>query len=196
VPLTQAGAFQEFKVYDDTRRPPDWTSLVGRTQCAVFLKEVQTANPLATDGSEINHLRDCTFLRFDCLADARAFCEAQVQRHPLMCCEIFDSDGKAKPPMLVIMHANAARKDELSPAWVKRRQMAAIASLVLAPALFIIDWRSEYELLWPSIVAVNLFLLGLRLLYWNSASVERRKRQAQRIEAHLQREKAAAGNHQ
>jgi hypothetical protein len=132
VPLTQAGAFQEFKVYDDTRRPPDWTSLVGRTQCAVFLKEVQTANPLATDGSEINHLRDCTFLRFDCLADARAFCEAQVQRHPLMCCEIFDSDGKAKPPMLVIMHANAARKDELSPAWVKRRQMAAIASLVLA----------------------------------------------------------------
>ena len=188
VPLPQPGAFQEFKVYDDTRRPPDWTSLVRPTQCAVFLKDVQTANPLAADGSEINHLRDCTFLRFDRLQDARAFCEAQVQRYPLMCCDIFDSDGKAKPPMLVIMHPDAARMDELSPVWVKRRKIAAIASLVAATALFIADWRSEYELLWPSIVAVNLFLVGLRLLYWNTASAERRKRQAQRIEEHLQRE--------
>ena len=189
VPLPQPGAFQECKLYDDTRRPPDWTTLVGPTQCAVFLKDVRTANPLATDGSEINRLRDCTFLRFDRLQDARAFCEAQVQLHPLMCCDIFDSDGKAKPPMLVIMHPNSAQKDELSPAWVKRRKIAAIASLVAAPALFIADWRSEYELLWPSIAAVNLFLLGLRLLYWNTASSERRKRQAKRIEEHLQREK-------
>jgi hypothetical protein len=190
----QEGVLRVFKVYDDTRRPSDWTSLVGPTQCAVFLKDVQTANPLATDGSEINHLRDCTFLRFNRLADARAFCEAQVQRYPIMCCEIFDSDGKAKPPMLVIMHPNAARKDELSPAWVKRRKIAAIVSLLAAPALFIADWRSEYEMLWPSIVAVNLFLLGLRLLYWNTASSERRKRQANRIEEHLQREKQPQGN--
>jgi hypothetical protein len=86
------------------------------------------------------------------------------------------------------MHPDAARMDELSPVWVKRRKIAAIASLVAATALFIADWRSEYELLWPSIVAVNLFLVGLRLLYWNTASAERRKRQAQRIEEHLQRE--------
>ena len=145
----QHGTFREFKVYDKTRLPADWTSLVGPTQCAAFLKDVKTANPMATDGSEIAHLRDCRFLLFDHLEEARTFREAEVQRYPFMCCEIFDAEGKAKPPLLVIMHPAAARKDELSPTWVKRRKVVAIASLVAAAVLFFADWRSEYELLWP-----------------------------------------------
>jgi hypothetical protein len=185
----QQGAFREFKVYDNTRQPADWTSLVGHSQCAAFLKDVTTANPLATDGSEIAHLDDCRFLLFDHLEEARAFCEAQVQQYPFMCCEIFDAAGKAKPPLLIVMHPTAARRDELSPTWVKRRKVAAIASLVAAGVLFVADWRSEYELLWPSLLAVNLLPLGLRLLYWNSASSERSRTQARRIEEHLQREK-------
>jgi len=185
----QQSALREFKVYDETRRPSDWTSLVGPTQCAVFPKDLKTANPLTTDGREIDHLRDCIFLLFDRLDEARTFCEAQVQKHPFMCCEIFDADGKAKPPMLVIMHPAAARKDELSLRSVKRRKVIAIASLVAAPVLFIADWRSEYELLWPSLLAVNLLPLGLRLLYWNTASAERSRRQATRVAEHLQREK-------
>jgi hypothetical protein len=188
VPIQQ-GAFREFRVYDKTRQPADWTSLVGPTQCAVFLKDVKTANPLATDGSEIAHLGDCRFLLFDHLEQARAFCDAQVQRYPFMCCEIFDASGKAKPPLLVIMHPTAARMDELSPTWVKRRKVIAIASLISAGVLFVADWRSEYELLWPSLLAVNLLPLGLRLLYWNTASAERSRTQAKRLEAHLQREK-------
>ena len=187
-PIKQ-GRFREFKVYDKTRQPADWTSLVGPTQCAAFLKDVKTANPLATDGSEIAHLRDCRFLLFDHLEEARAFCEVQVQRYPFMRCDIFDADGKAKPPLLVIMHPTAARKDELSATWVKRRKIAAIVSLVAAGVLFFADWRSEYELLWPSLLAVNLLPLGLRLLYWNTASAERSRTQAKRLEEHLQREK-------
>ena len=189
-PIRQ-GTFREFKVYDKTRQPADWTSLVGPTQCAAFLKDVKTANPLATDGSEIAHLRDCRFLLFDHLEEARAFCEAQVQRYPFMCCEIFDAEGKAKAPLLIIMHPTAARKDELSATWVKRRKVIAIASLVAAGGLFVADWRSEYELLWPSLLAVNLIPFGLRLLYWNTASAERRRTQAKRLEEHLQREKEA-----
>ena len=185
----QQGVFREFKVYDKTRQPADWTSLVGPTQCAAFLKDVKTANPLATDGSEITHLGDCRFLLFDHLEEARAFCEAQVQRYPFMCCEIFDAEGKAKPPLLAIMHPSAARKNELSPTWVKRRKVIAIASLVAAGVLFVADWRSEYELLWPSLLAVNLLPLGLRLLYWNTASAERSRTQAKRLAEHLQREK-------
>jgi hypothetical protein len=188
VPIEQ-GAFREFKVYDETRQPADWTSLVGPTQCAAFVKDVKTANPLGIDGSEIDHLRDCRFLLFDHLAEARAFCEAQVQRYPFMCCEIFDAEGKAKPPLLVIMHPTAARKDELSATSVKRRKVIAIASLIAAVVLFVADWRSEYELLWPSLLAVNLLPLGLRLLYWNTARAERSRREAKRLEEHLEREK-------
>jgi hypothetical protein len=189
VASTQQEAYREFKVYDETRQPADWSSLVGPTQCAAFLKDVKTANPLATDGSEIDHLRDCRFLLFDHLEEARAFCEAQVQRYPFMCCEIFDAEGKAKPPLLVIRHPSAARKDELSATWVKRRKVVAIASLVAAGGLFVADWQSEYELLWPSLLAVNLLPFGLRLLYWNTASAERNRTQAKRLEEHLQHEK-------
>jgi hypothetical protein len=185
----EPGTYREFKVYDDTRHPPEWTSLVGPTQCAVFLKDVKTANPLALDGSEIEHIRDCTFLVFEWLDDARRFCEAQVQRFPFMCCDIFDADGKAKPPMLVIMHPDAAKKDELSPSSVKWRKNVAIASLIASAGLFGADWRSEFELTWPSILAVNLFLLGLRFLYWNTASSDRRRSQAKRLAEHLRRER-------
>jgi len=194
VATIQQNTFREFKVYDKTRQPAEWTSLVGPTQCAVFLKDLETANPLATDGSAIGHLSNCRFLLFDHLAEARDYCEAQVQRYPSMCCEIFDAQGKAKPPLLVIINANAARKDELGPTWVKRRKVMAIASLVAALTLFIADWRSEFELLWPSLLAVNLLPLGLRLLYWNSAGAKRKLAQAQRLEEHLQRERDSPGN--
>jgi len=179
---------REFKIYDDSR-PSDWTSLLGPSQCAVFLKDVKTANPRAVDGSEVDHIRDCTFFLFDHLDDARAFCESQVQKFPYMCCDIFDSAGKAKPPLLVIMHPSAAAKDELSPSSVKRRKWIAIASLFASAVLFAADWHSEFELLWPSILAVNLFPLGLRLLYWNTASSERAGTSAKRVAEHLRRER-------
>ena len=185
---TEQNAVREFKVYDSARKPAEWTSLVGPAQCAVFLKDVKTANPLAIDGSEVGKVRDCRFLLFDHLEEARAFCEAQVQKYPFMCCEVFDSRGKAKPPLLVIMHATAARNDELSPTWVRRRKVLAVASLVAAPALFITDLHFEFELLWPSLLAVNLLPLGLRLLYWNTASAKRRQTQAKRVEEHLEKE--------
>jgi len=185
----ESGTYREFKVYDDTRHPPEWTSLVGPAQCAVFLKDVKTANPLALDGREIEHNRDCAFFLFDRLDDARKFCAAQVEHFPFMCCDIFDADGKAKPPMLVIMHPDAAKMDELSPSSVKWRKNVAIGSLVASAGLFAADWRSEFELTWPSILAVNLFLLGLRFLYWNTASSERRRTQAKRVAEHLRRER-------
>ena len=72
---------------------------------------------------------------------------------------------------------------------MKRPKVVAIASLVAAVVLFVGDWRSEYELLWPSLLAVNLLPLGLRLLYWNTASAERSRTQAKRLEEHLQRER-------
>ena len=181
--------YGEFKVYDDARRPPEWTALVGPAQCAVFLKDVKTANPLALDGTEVEHIRDCTFFLFDRLDEARSFCEAQVRRYPQMCCDVFDADGKAKPPMLVIMHPDSAKKDELSPSSVKWRKNVAIASLVASAGLFAADWHSEFELTWPSILAVNLFLLGLRFLYWNTVSGERRRTQAKRVTEHLRRER-------
>jgi hypothetical protein len=185
---SQPGLLREFKVYDTTRPSPDWMSLVRPTQCAVFFKDVQTAAPLSHDGVAFDRMVDCTFLLFDRLDDARRFCEAQTKEHPWMCCEVFDWEGKAKPPLLVVIDPSVAEKDELSASWVRRRAILAIVLFVCAIPLFVWDWKSEGSLILPTVVGMNMIFLGLRFLYWNTARNERAREQGRRREEHLRRE--------
>jgi hypothetical protein len=186
---SQSAPFQEFKVYDQTRQGRDWMSLVGPTQCTVFFKDFETAAPLTRDGVAFAKLTDCTFLLFDRLEDARRFCEQQVLQNPALCCEIFDCRGKVKAPMLVVINPDVAEKDELSESWVRRRKIVAIASFLCAIPLFVWDWQSDGVLILPTVVGINLILLGARLLFWNSAGRKRIQEQARSLESHLLREK-------
>lgn len=190
---SQSGAFREFKVYDKTRQGRDWTSLVGPTQCAVFFKDFQTAAPLSRDGTALEKMTDCTFLVFDRFEDARRFCETQVKQHTSMCCEVFDSDGKAKAPLLVVVNPSLAEKDELSASSVRRRKLIAIAAFVCAIPLLVWDWATGSYLILPTVVGVNLIVLGLRLLYWNSAQSDRSQEQARRLKNHLRHEEESGG---
>jgi hypothetical protein len=190
VSSSQHGLFREFKVYDKTRPSQDWMSLVGVTQCAVFFKDVQTAAPLSHDGIALDRLTDCTFLVFDRLDDARRFCEAQSKEHPWMCCEVFDWEGKAKPPLLVVIDPSVAEKDELSRSRVRRRTILAIILFVCAIPLFVWDWKSDGSLILPTVVGINMIFLGLRFLYWNTARNERAREQVRRLEEHLRREES------
>jgi hypothetical protein len=189
----QPGAFREFKVYDKTRQGLDWMSLLTPAQCAVFFKDFQTSAPVSRDGVAYDRMTDCTFLVFDWLEDARRFCEAQVQEHPSMCCEVFDFEGKAKPPLLVIVNPSVAEKDELSASWVRRRKIIAIASFLGAIPLLVWDWRTGSYLIVPTVVGINLIVFGLRLLYWNTARSDRAQEQSHRLESHRRREAESGG---
>lgn len=187
---SQLGLFREFKVYDKTRPSRDWMSLVGATQCAVFFKDVQTAAPLSHDGIAFDRPGDCTFLVFDRLDDARRFCEARSKEHPWMCCEVFNWEGKAKPPLLVVIDPSVAEKDELSRSRVRRRTILSIVLFLCAIPLFVWDWKSDGSLILPTVVGINMIFLGLRFLYWNSARNERAREQVRRLEEHLRREES------
>ena len=142
VPSRQSPSVQEFKVYDDTRQPRDWNALLTPAQCAVFFKHIQNSYPLSPDGVAIPRFKDCTFVRFDSVEEARQFCEGKVQQFPYMCCEVFDCNGKAKPPLVVVVHPSASEEDELSDTWVRRRKIIAIACFIGALPLFVWDWRA------------------------------------------------------
>jgi hypothetical protein len=193
VSSSPSGAFREFKVYDNARQGRDWMSLVGPTQCAVFFKDFRTAVPLSRDGAAFDKMTDCTFLIFDQFEDARHFCEAQVKQYTSMCCEVYDSDGKAKPPLLVVVNSSLAEKDELSASWVRRRKIMAIGSFGCAIPLLVWDWTTGSYLILPTVVGINLIVLGLRLLYWNTARSDRSKEQARRLKNHLRREQESGG---
>lgn len=184
-----SSGFRELKVYDKARVSPDWTSAVSPTQCAVFFKDFETAAPLSSDGHPISKMTDCTILVFDRLDEARRFCETSVAEHPSMCCEIFDFKGRARPPLLTIVHPSKAEKDELSPTWMHRRKVMAVLGFLAAVVLFVWDWRADWDLILPTVIAVNLTLFGLRLLYWNTARASRDLEQTRHLEDHLRREK-------
>jgi hypothetical protein len=186
---SHSGGFREFKVYDKARASPDWTSVVSPAQCAVFFKDFETAAPVSHDGAPISRMTDCTVLVFDRLDEARRFCETRVAQHRSLCCEIFDCEGKAKPPLLTVVHPSMVEKDELSATWWRRRRVMAIVCFLAAVPLFVWDSRADWYLILPSLIAFNLIFLGLRLLYWNTARKSRDREQARHFEEHLRREK-------
>jgi hypothetical protein len=189
VPSNQDSTGREIKVYDNTRQPRDWNALLTPSQCAVFFKRIDSQVPLSSDGTPLHRFRDCTFLLFDSLEDARRLCEAKVQQYPHMCCEIYDSKGKALPPILVVEHPSVTEKDELSAASVRKRRTIAVLLFLAALPLFWWDWRGGNALIVPTYLGFTMILSGLRVLYWNSARGEHAKNQKKRIEAHLQRER-------
>lgn len=197
---SQESAGREIKVYDDARRPREWPALLTPSQCAVFFKRINSEIPLLPDGTAVARFRDCTFLLFDSLEEARRLCEARVREHPHMCCEIFDCKGKAQPPLLTIVHPSVVEKDELSAQSVRKRKIAAIILFVGALPLFWLDQRSGGVLVLPTFLALTMIGIGLRMLHWNMARGERMKAQEQRVRAHLQREQQTLregkrGNH-
>jgi hypothetical protein len=187
-------SFQEFKVYDDTRHPRDWNALLAPAQCAVFFKDAENSCPLSPAGAVIPRFRDCTFLRFDSAEEARQFCEAKVRQFPRMSCEVFDYEGRAKPPLFVVVHPSAAGDDDLSGTSVHRRKIAAIACFIGAVPLFVWDWRARGALILPTFFGINMILFGLRLLYWNMDAKERAAESERRLQIHRLREKASTRN--
>jgi len=106
-----------------------------------------------------------------------------------MCCEIFDSAGRAKPALLTIVHPSRAKHDESSSFWLRRSKLIVIVSAIVAVPLFAWDWYYGGSLVLPTIVGINLIVFALRLLYWNTSGKEQKREQERRLEEHLCREK-------
>ena len=180
---------REVKVYDQARQPQNWNELLAPSQCAVFFKRIGSQAPLSPTGASVPRVRDCTFLLFDSLEEARRLCQAKVHDYPYMCCEIFDWRGKAQPPLLTIVHPDFAHKDELSAQSVRQRKIVVILLFIGALPLFWFDHRSGGGLIWPTFLGLTMILAGLRILYWNTARRQRPKEEEEAVRDHLQRER-------
>ncbi len=181
---------QELRLYDPRRNPRDWIDLMGPTQCAVFLKDCRTSVSLNADGKPYPQANDTTCFVFHHLASARRFCEAKVQAFPHLRCEIFDSEGLARPPLLVVTHPDSAHGDDTSSLWSRRRKLIAVILFLMAPPLIWIDMRRANSLVLPTFLAFTCILTGLRFLYWDFGLKHRERERQKRLDAHEQREDA------
>lgn len=161
-PSAAATTGLEVRVYDHTRVPRDWHRLLRPWQCAVLFRRVNSEASVSADGVPFGHIRASTFWLFDRLAEARAFCEKRVCEHPEVCAEIYDDRGKSRPPLVVVMAAQAAGQDELSAASARHRRLLAILLILCSLPLFWWDWRTGGRLVLPTFLGPSMILAARR----------------------------------
>jgi hypothetical protein len=129
-----------------------------------------------------------TCLIFDHIDSARQFCEAKVQSLPHLRCEIYDSEGLAHPPLLVVIHPDFQHQEDAGSFWSRRRKLIALALFLAAPPLIWLDVRRANTLILPTFLAFNCILLALRFLYWDFGVKHRERERQQRLDAHRRKE--------
>jgi hypothetical protein len=99
---------QHVLLHDRARVPSNWTQLIRPGQYAVFLTDVESSVPVFQDGAPIASASEYFCLIFDALPDAESYCEQAVKTFHRMRCEVFDSAGRANPPVAVFVNPEFA----------------------------------------------------------------------------------------
>ena len=180
----------EVRLYDPKREPPEWTGIVLGAQCVVFLADISTSEPLSREGKPFPSAADATCVVFESLDAAQRFCESIVDRQPNVRCEVFDSQGRAHPPMLVVIHPSQQRLDHPGAAWSRRRKRIAALLLTGAVPMFWIGWRSRGAMILPTFLGISMMLIALRFLHWDFGLKHAQREREKRLEAHRRKERA------
>ena len=176
---------QTLRVYDPERRPSNWTEIIRPGQFVAFAKQFDSGAPCDAAGTPFVSTDAITCLIFDSLPAADAFCRARVEDVPTVRFDIFDSAGRAQPPLLTIVHASRTPALEGNPRTQRLNTWGAIALIFAAPVLFWIDW-AKYDglLILPTILGINFLLIAARLFQLNGAYASAEKSRRERLSRH------------
>ena len=172
---------QALRAYDPTRRPASWTDIIRPGQFAAFVKDAASGVPCDADARPFSDRDAVTCIIFASFAEARAFCEAAVERHPSLRFDVFDAEGRTRPPLLTITSADRASGIETAPAQMRTRRLIAWTMIVLGVPLLVYAYAEfhQREIVLATFIGINMILYGARLLWMNMALREtERARQA------------------
>lgn len=147
------------KVYDLQRTPPEWNRLLSGSQVAVFTEDAAGEIPIVNDSSEPT----CEI--FDNLELAERHCRDVVVARPHLRCMVFDSRGRGADPVAIYESENF-RSRELTGRF---RRWFSSTLILISVFLIWLDWRSEFERMWPSILAWKLITTALVFITWEAA---------------------------
>jgi hypothetical protein len=182
----------EIVLYDPRRKPQDWTDLIGRTDCAVFLKNRTDSTSLAPDGRPYPQPSDGTCVVFHSLDAAQQFCEAKVKELPHVRCQIYDAEGPAQRPLLVIVHPEFQRNEESGATWSRRRKLIMIGLILLSIPLFWVGTLDRNSSDIAIFFGINCLVLALRFLYWDAGWRASERKRLARLESHRTLERGDA----
>jgi hypothetical protein len=157
---------KELLLYDALRVPANWTALLSRRQYAVFLTDVESCAPVRVDGTSVNRVAEHFCLVFDSLVQAEKYCREEVRRVPRVKCEIFDSEGRANAPVMILVNERYTHKIDSEASARRLIRWGAVLSGLAVP-LFIYSLLVGGEIVWwPILAGINLAFAGLRLMHW------------------------------
>ncbi len=172
---------REIKLYDRGRTPPNWMQIIRAGEFAVFHRELQSGAMTDTAGN-FTPVGDETCAIFSSLQQAEEYCEAKVKEMPSLRCEIFDSAGKARPPLRVVVNPALEKKLEVSPASARNKLLLGTALCLASLGFFYWDYRQARGSMFFifTLIGINLALGGFRVILWGLGVREQLKEQQRR----------------
>lgn len=139
-------------------------------QYAMFLSDARSAEHVGADGKP-QPKGAATCLIFDDRQSATAYAREKSERMPILC-EVYDSAGKANPPLARFVSAKYAGAADVSEFSGKMRMALGATLLAGSAPLFLWDWHSRGRLMLPTVIGINMIFAGLRLLQWGFGTLE------------------------
>ena len=152
---------KEVVIYDARRNPPNWTDLLAPSQYAVFQHDTNSGLHVSP-----NDTFSETCLIFDTLEEAKNYCSGRVEQAPNITCEIFDQSGRAKNPVETYVHCSVDLKQR---SVFRSRFFWAHIMTALAIVGLLIDWRSDFVRMWPTILGLKFLTLAILFYAWGLA---------------------------
>jgi hypothetical protein len=99
--------------------------------------------------------------------------------------DVFDAEGRTRPPILTVVHPDRAAALDTSPRQMRTRQAIAWALIALGIALMVfgyVEFR-ERDIILAVFLGINMVLIGARLLWMNLVLRETERTRARRLES-------------
>lgn len=104
---------------------------------------------------------------FDDIRLAELHCKELVAADVKLRCMVFDSNGRGADPVAVYENPGL-RTGEITGSF---RRWFSAAMITSAVVLIWIDWRSDFERMWPSILAWKFVTAALVFITWESVLI-------------------------
>jgi len=174
------------RLVDPMRRGGAWTDTLRPGQVVAFAKRIDMDLPCTADGDPFPGADSVTCLLFDQVDEAREWCDGSVQRAPLVRFDIFDHEGRARSPLLTIVHPSQRESLEGSATELKRRRRIGLALVATGvPMMAFAFWTSaDRDPILSGFIGLNMVLVALRLFWMNQASREAERVSRERLASH------------
>jgi hypothetical protein len=152
------------RTYDPARNPAHWTKLIRPGQYAVFMLDAATHVARDAEGGLFNPDEGVSIAPCSDLPEAVSFATDVVTRHPNLCGEIYDHEGKAKDALQVVYN-QSVRGKYVGLQYAKRQAAWGSLALVCGMVFIAHDFMRDLTWIWGYIIGLKLTLVGgFRLL--------------------------------